>query len=160
MMFRNSHKTAIEARDSRLASRHERSKSGARTRVLVIDADPLVRRVLEVAISTLGDYEVATAADGEAGLAMIEAYRPHCVLVDLLVPGVDGFTILARLRHGSRRPARVVVSSGMMDSAMLPHLASLGADAVLPRPFRLGDLAEALGHREKQPALQFVAYLN
>jgi hypothetical protein len=54
----------------------------------------------------------------------------------------------------------LIVSSGVMDTGMLPHLAQLGADAVLPRPFRLGDLAEALGHREMQPALQFVAYLN
>jgi CheY-like chemotaxis protein len=128
--------------------------------VLLIDADPLARRVLEVAIGTLGDYEVASAEDGASGLAMIDEFRPHCVLLDLLVPGVDGFTVLARLRHGARRPSRVIVSSGVMDSGMLPQLSRLGADAVLPRPFRLADLAEALGHREKQPLLQFVAYLN
>jgi CheY-like chemotaxis protein len=135
-------------------------KSSPRTRVLIIDSDPLVRRVLEVAIGSLGGYEVATASDGADGLAKIDRIRPHCVLIDLLVPGVDGFTILARLRHRSRRPARIIVSSGVMDSGMLPHLKRVGADAVLPRPFRLGDLAVALGHRERQPALQLEAYLN
>jgi two-component system OmpR family response regulator len=139
----------------------EKARAGYRTRVLLIDSDPLARRVLEVAIGTLGDYEVASVGDGTTGLTMIEQFRPHCVLVDLLVPSVDGFTVLARLRHGSlRRPSRVIVSGGVMDSGMLPHLSRLGADAVLPRTFRLADLAEALGHREKQPLLQFVADLN
>jgi len=91
---------------------------------------------------------------------MIDSFRPHCVLVDLLIPGVDGFTLLTRMRSAARRPGRIIVSSGLMDATMLPHLSSLGADAVLPRPFRLGDLAAALGHREEQPSLQFVAYLN
>ncbi|MBI2965053.1 MAG: response regulator [Chloroflexi bacterium] len=160
MVFWSRHNAATATPVAPKTAARARAKAGSRTRILVIDSDPLVRRVLEVAIGTLGDYEVATASDGQQGMAMIEAYRPHCVLVDLLVPGVDGFTILARLGHRSRRPDRLIVSSGVMDSGMFPHLLRLGADAVLPRPFRLADLASALGLREKQPSLQFVAYLN
>ncbi len=160
MMFWSRRNTATTTPASSKTAGGSRPRAGSRARILVIDSDPLARRVLEVAIGALGDYEVVTASDGEQGLAMIEAYRPQCVLVDLLVQGVDGFTILARLGHRSRRPDRLIVSSGVMDTGMLPDLARLGADAVLPRPFSLGDLAEALGHREKQPALQFVAYLN
>lgn len=134
--------------------------SGPRTRVLVIDSDPLTSKILATAIESFGNYEVLTAADGETALAMIDKHRPRCVLVDLLVGGVDGFTILARLRHARSRPERLVVSSGIMDSGMIPQLARLGADAVLPRPFRLSDLAVALGHREQALVMNFVAYLN
>lgn len=136
-------------------------RAGPRTRVLVIDSDPLATRVLSAAIESFGSYEVLTAADGDTALAMIGSNRFDCVLVDLLVGGVDGFTILARLRHlpSNVRPERLVVSSGVMDSGMIPQLAELGADAVLPRPFRLSDLAEALGH-DTRPARAFIAYLN
>lgn len=136
--------------------------SGHRPKVLVIDDDPLVQRVLEAAIDAVGDYEVRAAPDGVRGLEMVEQWRPDCVILDLLVPGIDGFTLIARLRHGaiSLRPGRVVVSGGVMDSGMLPHLTRLGADAVLPRPFKMSDLAEALGHRDARVPLSLIAHLN
>ncbi|MBI4219966.1 MAG: response regulator [Chloroflexi bacterium] len=118
-----------------------------RQKVLVIEADPAARMVLKEAIHAVGEYDVRLASDGTTALEAVQEWRPDCVIVDLLVPGIDGFTLIAKLRHGaeSLRTSRIVVSSGVMDSGMLPQLSRLGADAVLPRVFGKTDLAEALG---------------
>ncbi|MBI4305408.1 MAG: response regulator [Chloroflexi bacterium] len=131
-------------------------------KVLVIDADPVARKFLMASIEALGGYEVQLAKDGTQGLEVAHAWRPDCVLVDLLVPGIDGFTLIARLRHGAASPrtGRIVVSSGIMDSGMLPHLIKLGVDAVLPRPFMMSDLEKALGLEAPPEARGLVADLN
>ncbi|MEO0326455.1 MAG: response regulator, partial [Myxococcota bacterium] len=65
--------------------------------VLVVDDDPAVRDTLKRALERSG-YEVETAADGEEALDRVVEVRPSLVLLDLMMPKVDGFEVLARLR--------------------------------------------------------------
>ncbi len=70
---------------------------GEPTVVLVIDDDPVDRRLMAAALEPAG-YQVLTAAGGEEGLAAIRRERPAVVLLDLLMPGVDGFTVIEEVR--------------------------------------------------------------
>ena len=115
-------------------------------RVLVIDDEDTVRTALKACIETFDGFEVDTAPDGEKGLEMIARQRYDAVLVDLVMPVVDGFEVLRQLRElvEDKRPGRVVLVSGMVDPAMQGNLRELGGDAILGKPFRLDDLRRTL----------------
>ena len=113
------------------------SEPASRT-VLVIDDEDLVRDVVARMIEDLG-YAAVTAADGAAGLAVLDRQSIDAVLVDLSMPTMSGSDVVARLRE--RRPAiPVVVCSGFdRDSRGLVQ-----ADAYLPKPFRIEALEKTL----------------
>ena len=109
---------------------------GASRRVLVIEDDPAIRRLLEVLMRTAG-YEVETHRDGEEGwrrLGLVPAV--DLVLLDLMLPGLSGEELLGRLREtppGSR-PAVLVLSARDAEDVQ-PRLLDLGASAFLNKPF-------------------------
>lgn len=115
-------------------------------RVLVIDDEDSVRTALQASIETFDGFEVDTAPDGEVGLEMIARERYDAVLVDLVMPVIDGFEVLRQLRElgASARPKRVILVSGMSDPALQGNVRELGGDAVLGKPFRLDDLHRLL----------------
>ncbi|MDM8549295.1 response regulator [Desulfobacterales bacterium HSG2] len=67
-------------------------------RILVVDDDPIVRDYLEDLLGDKG-YVVETAADGKEGIAQAVAYPPDIMILDLMMPGTDGFTVLDRIRR-------------------------------------------------------------
>ena len=81
------------------------------TRILVVDDDPTVR---EVVLSYLRaeQYEVADAADGEAALSMIGHERPDLVVLDVMLPGVDGLEVCRRVRATSDLPIILLTALG------------------------------------------------
>ena len=115
-------------------------------RVLVIDDEDSVRTALQASIETFDGFEVDTAPDGEIGLEMIARERYDAVLVDLVMPVIDGFEVLRQLRElgASARPVRVILVSGMSDPALQGNVRELGGDAILGKPFRLDDLRRLL----------------
>ncbi|MEW5960693.1 MAG: substrate-binding domain-containing protein, partial [Chloroflexota bacterium] len=82
--------------------------------VLIVDDDPHARQLTCEAVSKgLPDYTLRTAADGEAGLAVMLADPPSLVILDLMMPGLDGFEVLDRMRADERtRRVPVVILSG------------------------------------------------
>ena len=110
-------------------------------RVLVVDDDDLQRDVLADVLARAG-YAVEVAADGIAALAAVRASAPDVLVLDLLLPGLDGASVLAELRRDpalARVP--VVVTIGIQTS----HVRRLlGADATLFKPFDVGELLETV----------------
>jgi CheY-like chemotaxis protein len=78
---------------------------------------------------------VISAADGAAALEAVTAYAPRVVLVDLMMPGMDGIDVCRRVRQ-ARAPARVpiIVLTGMDDAGTRRDAFAAGADAVLVKP--------------------------
>ena len=112
----------------------------------MIDDEESVRVALQASIEIFDGFEVDTAPDGEIGLEMIARGHYDAVLVDLMMPVIDGFEVLRRLREldKSARPGRVVLVSGLADPTILGNVRELGGDAILGKPFRLGDLRHLL----------------
>lgn len=117
------------------------SREEVRDRVLVVEDDPSVRGLLQ-AILEDEDFEVVLAADGEEGLRLARAVEPAVMVLDLLLPGLGGPEVLARLRRpDGTLPFGVLLLTGAAELAA-PLRAELGPGAILEKPFDLTTLAD------------------
>jgi CheY-like chemotaxis protein len=105
--------------------------------VLVVDDDPEIRDVLREVLELAG-RAVVEAADGRAALAAAAARAPALILLDVRMPVMDGFAFAAAYRARPGRPAPIVLMTGREDPAAAAL--AIGADALLPKPFDLGDV--------------------
>jgi DNA-binding response OmpR family regulator len=109
-------------------------------RVLVIDDEPGMRSLMRRGLGLSG-YDVETAEGGEAGLEAASQHPPDLVLLDLMMPGLDGFATLARLRALEPRP-KVIVLSGRDEPEDRQRAAD--ADGFLVKPVTFDALLEAI----------------
>jgi two-component system KDP operon response regulator KdpE len=106
-------------------------------RVLVVDDEPEIRRALRTGLG-YHDFEVRAVATGEEGLAQVASWRPDVVLLDLGLPGMDGFEVLARMQERGR--AAVIVVSVMPGERDKVRALDAGADDYLVKPFGMEEL--------------------
>jgi CheY-like chemotaxis protein len=104
------------------------------TRILVIDDDSDIREVVGEALEFAG-YEVATAREGREGLALCRSFRPTLILLDLMMPGMNGW----EFRRAQQRDPLLSAIPVLVVTA-LGHDPDVAASAVLAKPFRLDDL--------------------
>jgi DNA-binding response OmpR family regulator len=104
----------------------------SKRRVLVVDDEPMVREVLERYLEREG-FEVTTAEDGEAALASFAADRPHLVLLDLMLPRVDGLEVFRRMRASAQTPVIMLTARGEETDRVVGL--ELGADDYVTKPF-------------------------
>lgn len=132
---------SIELLESRDGS--ERQDHDARpVRVLIVEDEPQLRATLATIARSMG-YEVAEADDGEPALAYMLERTPDIVVLDLILPRMDGFRLMEEmvLQFGLGRPRVLAVSeSTRLDLAR----AWLGADAYLAKPFDMDRFKAAL----------------
>ncbi|WP_287369747.1 response regulator transcription factor [Oceanithermus sp.] len=106
-------------------------------RVLVVDDDPNLLRLVEANLRARG-YAVDTAASGEAALERLRAGGYACVLLDLMLPGVDGMTVIREARGFCDVP--IVVMSALGEEERKVEALDLGADDYLVKPFGVAEL--------------------
>src|SRR3712207_9082066 len=75
-------------------------------RLLVVDDEPNIRELLSASLRYAG-FEVATAADGQQALALAETFRPDLLVLDVMMPGLDGFAVVRRMRDSGRRTPEI-----------------------------------------------------
>lgn len=109
----------------------------AHARVLVIDDEPQIRRAVGRALSAR-DFEVALAADGESGLDQIAIDQPDLLILDLNLPGIDGFEVCDQVRRTSDIP--ILILSVRDEEADTVRALDLGADDYLTKPFGIDEL--------------------
>ncbi|MCU1673394.1 MAG: Response regulator receiver [Frankiales bacterium] len=112
-------------------------------KILVIDDDAAVRRLVEDVLSLEG-FEVHTAEDGFAGLRAIDAVRPDCVVLDVMMPGLDGHAVLQRIRSGKGRHLPVVMLTAAADDDQAWRAWTEGVDYFLAKPFAPDELLRYL----------------
>ena len=115
--------------------------SGAGARILVVDDEPQIRRALQTALTTHG-YRVETAENGSLGLAAIATWAPDAVVLDLVMPVMDGFEVLRQLRVWSDIPVIVLSARGQEQDKVTAL--DQGADDYLTKPFGMGELLARL----------------
>jgi DNA-binding response OmpR family regulator len=101
-------------------------------RVLVVDDEPMVRDVLERYLRLEG-FEVATAGDGQQALERFAEDRPHLVLLDLMLPRIDGLEVFRRMRAASTTPVIMLTARGEETDRVVGL--ELGADDYVTKPF-------------------------
>lgn len=99
--------------------------------LLLIEDDPHVREGLEIALRHLG-HEVVTCADGESGIAAVKEREPDLVVLDVMLPGIDGFETCRRLRAFSAIP--IVMLTARSDDMDVVAGLEAGADDYLAKP--------------------------
>jgi DNA-binding response OmpR family regulator len=106
----------------------------APSRVLVVDDEPMVREVVSRYLARDG-FVVAEAADGPAALAAVESFLPDLVVLDVMLPGRNGFDVLKVLRsRGDAAPPVILLTARVEESDRVLGL-ELGADDYVVKPF-------------------------
>jgi two-component system KDP operon response regulator KdpE len=110
-------------------------------RILVVDDEPQIRRALRNALTAHG-YSVATAEDGATALETIASWAPDAIVLDLVMPGIDGLEVLRETRAWSPVPI-IVLSARGAESDKVAAL-DQGADDYLTKPFGMAELLARL----------------
>ena len=114
------------------------SSSEAPTRVLVVDDEPNIVDVLSMALRFQG-FEVASAGTGRDALAAVDAFRPQLMVLDVMLPDMDGFTVAERLGAQRGRVPIVFLTARDATEDKLRGLTS-GGDDYMTKPFSLEEL--------------------
>ncbi|HZU28714.1 MAG TPA: response regulator transcription factor [Bryobacteraceae bacterium] len=115
--------------------------SDSRTRVLIVDDDVKLCRLVGDYLSPLG-YEVVAAYSGTSGLALALNQTFSAVILDVMLPGMDGFTLLRQLREKSQVPVLMLTGRGEEPDRILGL--EMGADDYLPKTFSTRELLARL----------------
>ncbi|MFH1566366.1 MAG: response regulator [Gemmatimonadota bacterium] len=118
-----------------------RSGAPERPRILVVDDDPAVVRLITRYLAQAGGYELAVAADGFEAGAQVYRFQPDLVLLDLMMPNVDGFSVCQRIKAGPETAhIQVLVMTGYASEANIKAARERGADDCLSKPFQIEQL--------------------
>ena len=107
------------------------------TKVLVIDDDPELRKIMEVMLKP-SEFSVYLAQSGEEGLKKAYLIHPDLVILDITMPGMNGFEVCSRLREFSNFP--ILILTARIQEKDLLHGFSVGADDYLGKPFSRNEL--------------------
>jgi two-component system, OmpR family, KDP operon response regulator KdpE len=106
-------------------------------RILVVDDEPQIRRALKTALTGHG-YEVEVAENGEEALTRLPSWQPDALVLDLVMPDVDGIEVLRQTRTWSDLPVIVLSARGQERDKV--QALDLGADDYLTKPFGMDEL--------------------
>ncbi|MEA2156999.1 MAG: hypothetical protein QOE11_3139 [Solirubrobacteraceae bacterium] len=119
-------------------------------RILVVDDDDSIREVAQMSLEMVGGHEVITAGSGADGILYARDRRPDAILLDVMMPEMDGPATFGRLQaDAATRDIPVILLTAKLQPADRARFAGLGVRAVLSKPFdpmMLSDeVAEILG---------------
>src|SRR6266700_1396621 len=120
-----------------LSSTQQQGDQSVVTRILLVDDDPHLVPLIQRGLAYEG-FEVYTAMDGESGLAVARTLQPHIVLLDIAMPGLDGFEVCRRLRIHDDIPIIMLTARDEVTDKV--NALNIGADDYLPKPFAFDEL--------------------
>lgn len=113
--------------------------------VLIVDDDPTIREIVSLTLTHVAGYEVREADSGRAGIAAAKERRPDAILLDVMMPGLDGPSTLEGLRaDADTRDIPVVFLTAKLLPAERERLQRLGASGLIGKPFDALDLVGQL----------------
>jgi len=106
--------------------------------VLVVDDDDMIRRLVRTVLEA-DDYEVVEARNGDIALELANQAHPAVVLLDIMMPGIDGVEVCRRLDHKS---VKVIILTARDDPTLEDACREAGADVFLTKPFSSAELLD------------------
>lgn len=119
----------------------EQPAMGDRKKILVIDDSIVIRKMVEIALED-EEYKLSSAVSGKDGLDKLDQVQPDLVILDLMLPDINGIDILKTIKQSRQIP--VIMLSGKDSPQMVEKAKSAGADAFLPKPFKDEELKEQI----------------
>ena len=108
-------------------------------RVLVVDDEPKVLRFIEIGLKLKG-FNVFTTTSGKEALELVSSEEPDVMLLDIVMPDLNGYEVLKQLRTFSNIPVIVISASPAIQNDIVKH----GADYFIMKPFDPNDLASVI----------------
>ncbi len=110
--------------------------------VLVIDDSIVIRKMVEIALEDEEEIQIETSISGKEGLEKMDQLEPHLVILDMMLPDINGVEILKTIKASKGIP--VIMLSGKDSPQLIEKAKSEGADEFLPKPFRDEELVEKI----------------
>ncbi|MDQ5823667.1 MAG: response regulator [Chloroflexota bacterium] len=113
--------------------------------VLIVEDEPDNREIMRAVVEDILGYRAMLAADGEEALRLASEYRPRLILMDLMMPVLDGFETIRKLKSQERTAGIPVVAVTALSRPVdLQRAVEMGADEYIGKPFDLDQLAEVV----------------
>ncbi|HVT65694.1 MAG TPA: response regulator transcription factor [Mycobacteriales bacterium] len=110
----------------------------AEARLLVVDDEPNIVDLLSASLRFAG-FEVATASDGQQALKLVDSFQPDLVVLDVMMPGIDGFEVVRRMRGGKQLAPVLFLTARDATEDKIAGL-TLGGDDYITKPFSLEEV--------------------
>ena len=118
--------------------------------VLVVDDEPNVREMLEIGLAQHG-FTIRCAADGAQALGVLRELRPDAILLDVMMPKIDGVSLVPLIRRITEAP--ILMISALTDAQDKISGLTAGADDYVAKPFDLGEVAARVRAQLRRPQL-------
>jgi len=119
-------------------------------RVAVVDDERHIRELLEIGLTDEG-FDVRSAGDGQAGLALVRDWDPDVIVLDVMLPKIDGIALLPMFRQLTEAPIVMLSAKGEVDDKVAGLTG--GADDYLSKPFEITELVARLDSALRRPKL-------
>jgi len=119
-------------------------------RILLIEDDPIILKLLEMGLRK-HEFECQIAQNGKAAQPLLQNNRPDIIMVDLMMPVMDGLAFIQWLRHTAQDSTPIVVFSTVDDPKVISEVLKSGADHFAPKPLQLAELVKVLDKLARRP---------
>ncbi len=111
-------------------------------KILVIDNEEYIQEVAKICLETVASWEVLTASSGKEGITQAETFQPDAILLDVMMPDMDGLTTFEKLQENSvTKTIPVILLTAKIQAADRRRYAQLGIKAAIAKPFNPLELA-------------------
>ncbi|BAZ82566.1 MAG: response regulator [Sphaerospermopsis kisseleviana] len=119
-------------------------------RILVVDNEQYIQEVAKICLETVAGWEVLTASSGKEGIVQAENHQPDAILLDVMMPDMDGIAAFANLQaNPNTKEIPVILLTAKIQAADRRRYAQLGMKSAIAKPFNplelAGQVASALG---------------
>jgi two-component system response regulator MprA len=135
----------------------QRHDVGPVPRLLVVDDERPIREMLEIGLQSRG-FDVRSVADGPAAIPVIQEWKPELILLDVMLPKADGFTMLPLFRRLTEAPIVMLSAKGEVGDRI--HGLEGGADDYVAKPFEMSELVARLRSALRRPRLEHVEVIT
>ena len=134
-----------------------RDEVGPPPRLLVVDDERSIREMLEIGLQSRG-FEVRSVADGPAAIPVIKEWKPELIVLDVMLPKIDGLEMLPALRRLTEAPIVMLSAKGEVGDRV--RGLDRGADDYVAKPFEMSELVSRLRSALRRPRLEKIEAMS